>query len=1455
MRIFIILFLITVFNCINVEAQNRVLHLNGDSAYIELSPDIFKGLDEMTVEMWVKWKEYRDFSQPFGFGSTDNIIAVNNESIQRHLQFFIYKNGELHLNKFDYLIYNNRWMHIAMIVDRQSMKFILNGRQLIRKAVNTDLRNIFNNADAKFYIGKSQWEVNKYFKGSIDEFRVWDYARSEKQISDNIYKQLPENEDGLIALLNFENNNHTSNKVLIQRGIIKNEILPDDIKKPIIIDFRFDKRNSDSHYLKIYIANNDWYKAIDIAPQTTQYQLVMLDALENADIKVKTLSRGEIKPNISIENGMSKNLHFSTLNTSISGTLRTHDNLPFANVVVRAIKMNKNGDFSDIVESAVTNVDGYFEVTPLISGTYKLAIHLNGEIIYFSHNDNELIIVNYNQETKLDNYHISPFLKGNMVHYNEFDGVYNVVVNEVVKSIDGMLIFATNKGAYCYRGKDFAPFVKNSKIDGIEITTIYPAADSSIWFGSREHGVFKYKNNRISQYTLKQGLASNNITAISMDGENNVWVGHGLEVPNKVSIISNNSISIRQINGSMTENETNVIVTDKADRLWLGCKSGLILFENNKFNEVLPTRSVYDIYVKKDNKLLVATNSGLIELNYINKKAKTKHLTKNLNIYGFQYHQVNKVSVDKDGNIWMTTDEDVTKISNNTFNQFNINAKCILNLADGITIFGTNDGFYKYNENAVKNYTTADGLPNSDVRNLYIDNENKIYLSCEDKMAYFDGKQPAIIKQIQPDKLFVEGDAAIIEKDTKGNLWLGTNITGWAAKFFDGNTTTKIDRRWGLPSDYVFSIHCVNDSSVWLGTTNGACRIVNRNGLLSIDTLLLEQTAVKKVFSDRKGNVWFRSDTASYCFNNKTLERGNPPKTLFRAKGRNGLAKYLEYNSRNNYNYNLPQLLLRDKNGMMWFKTEGGVAMYDGNAISIINSIEGLPNSIITGIDLSNDTSVWISTNRGVARYKRSKQAPVLKVNFVEIDTIYKNYNELPHLHTGEKIHIKFYTIDYKTFTKKVQYQYRIRELDSVWRKPVKDNYFDWIPHAKGIYTLEARAIDNDLRYSAIIAIQIEVKLPWYKSWIGLIILIVAILLIGLTAWSTANYYKQRVETQRLKDEMLEQEKNKNVSLAIAKKKIETTNKKLIELDGFKQGMTSMIVHDLKNPLNAVLNISSDSNDTKTGKIHNIANQMLNLILNILDVHKSEDAKLAINRQELNIHNIVDKAVRQTQFLAENKNITIINEICPTCIVAADNSLIERVFVNLLTNAIKFSPLNKPVSLSSEEIADNHVKLKISNLGDAIPEDKLNTIFDKYTQANKRNSGKIPSTGLGLTFCKLAVEAHNGTIGVENLPNRGVLFWFTLKLKETDTSDKEYKSLTVEKTDLQLSRDDIAYLTPFKNELREYSFYEITKLKNIIGKIEPINENVTKWKEQLLIMLWNYNELEYNRLLEDVISY
>jgi signal transduction histidine kinase len=177
---------------------------------------------------------------------------------------------------------------------------------------------------------------------------------------------------------------------------------------------------------------------------------------------------------------------------------------------------------------------------------------------------------------------------------------------------------------------------------------------------------------------------------------------------------------------------------------------------------------------------------------------------------------------------------------------------------------------------------------------------------------------------------------------------------------------------------------------------------------------------------------------------------------------------------------------------------------------------------------------------------------------------------------------------------------------------------------------------------------------------------------------------------------------------------------------------------------------------------------LLRMILNMLDVRKMEEGKLKLHYEELDVCELIEGVIEKIKTLIKQKGMevkTVIDENVFTWV--ADRSLIERVLVNLLNNAIRYSHQGGKVEIRSRYSHESkQLQMEVRDNGKGIPREFQQKIFEKFGQVDADFSDRKNSTGLGLTFCRMAVEAHQGKIWVESGEEKGSRFIFLLPLMQ-----------------------------------------------------------------------------------------
>jgi len=224
-----------------------------------------------------------------------------------------------------------------------------------------------------------------------------------------------------------------------------------------------------------------------------------------------------------------------------------------------------------------------------------------------------------------------------------------------------------------------------------------------------------------------------------------------------------------------------------------------------------------------------------------------------------------------------------------------------------------------------------------------------------------------------------------------------------------------------------------------------------------------------------------------------------------------------------------------------------------------------------------------------------------------------------------------------------------------------------------------------------------------------------------------------------------------------------------------KTDFISSVSHELRTPLTSIKGYAAILMAEKLGilppevkerleKINRHSDELVHMVNDLLDIASIESGRTTMRIQEQNLLEIISAASDLISIQCKNKNIDLILEVQSDLPAAsADRSQIERVLINLLGNAVKFTPQNGKITLRANK-KDDFIQIDVQDTGIGIPPEALNLIFEEFYRVDNPVNQNVKGTGLGLSLVKHIVEAHKGKIWLESKLGKGSTFSFTLPL-------------------------------------------------------------------------------------------
>jgi signal transduction histidine kinase len=270
-----------------------------------------------------------------------------------------------------------------------------------------------------------------------------------------------------------------------------------------------------------------------------------------------------------------------------------------------------------------------------------------------------------------------------------------------------------------------------------------------------------------------------------------------------------------------------------------------------------------------------------------------------------------------------------------------------------------------------------------------------------------------------------------------------------------------------------------------------------------------------------------------------------------------------------------------------------------------------------------------------------------------------------------------------------------------------------------------------------------------------------------------ANQLGQALENARLFEKTWRAQQNLENKVEERTQELTRALSELKVVSKRKTDFISSVSHELRTPLTSIKGYASILLTGKLGKIppeiqerldkiNRHSDELVHLVNDLLDIAHIESGRLIMKKEVLDLKNIIEEVLDLLSGQLKEKQIDFSFRISEDVnIIFADRSQIARVFINIISNAIKFTPQKGKITISSHKL-DKAMQIDIADTGCGIPEEMQEAIFEEFYRVDNPINQEVKGTGLGLTLVKRIIEAHNGKIWVESKLNAGATFSFTL---------------------------------------------------------------------------------------------
>jgi signal transduction histidine kinase/ligand-binding sensor domain-containing protein/AraC-like DNA-binding protein len=906
--------------------------------------------------------------------------------------------------------------------------------------------------------------------------------------------------------------------------------------------------------------------------------------------------------------------------------------------------------------------------------------------------------------------------------------------------------------------------VKFERLMTNTVLSIFEDSRQRIWIGTNM-GLFHSKENGrgfVKDIHLTAGetvTIENAVRAITEDSNKNLWIGtnNGMsELMADGTGFKNYTLSNTGANSS-GGNSIYALHTDQAGQLWIGTEDGLNIFDlksetlmkiqsdkRNKYS--LVGRSVRSIFIDENGIYWLGTYQGGVSkydrnLAFFNLKESNA-----VDPFGLRSPFVTSFAEKSPGNIYVGTDGgglNLFHVNTGLFEHPRLssgpenNTLVILAMErvnDELWVATYQHGLYVLNikSGTVRHHTKGLGtndLPNTDIFCLKKDSRGNVWIGTNGNGVVVYNASTHTFDY--PGKPATNGRTPIsnwycrtIEEDQFGNIWIGSNGAGIAVY----NPSEKTFRIFNiensnLPSNVVLSLHLDRAGNMWSGSLGGGLSIFeNRTGkFISYSELQgLPNAVIYKILEDNLGKLWVST--------NKGLSRFDPQTGRFK--------NYTYQNGLQRSAFSLGAGL-KTNSGEMFFGGLDGFNYFDPLTL---HSNRNVPSLQFTSLKISNKVVVpgddeAISENISIAKEIRLDY----KQNF-SLDFIALNY----------------------TSPQDCRYAYKLDGFDRDWNLVGSLHSAVYTNLDPGEYTFRVKASSDDASWNTPEkTIRIFVKPPFWRT--GYAYAIYA--LVAVTIVFLLRYQGMR----KLKNKFALEQERLQVKQLIEQERMEAERQH--EFDQLRIKFLTNLSHEFRTPISLIVGPverllqQEESSDKKSqlSMIRRNAGRLLNLVNQLLDFRKLDDNELKLNLAGGDIVLFTKEIGDSFKEIAEAKQISFnFSSSVSQYNTLFDRDKVERILLNLLSNAFKFTSRGGTIELKIEAGIESNLKIIVSDTGIGMSKEIQEKIFDRFFQADHSHDVLNQGSGIGLSIAKEFAKLHGGTIEVESQSARGSVFTVVL---------------------------------------------------------------------------------------------
>ena len=874
----------------------------------------------------------------------------------------------------------------------------------------------------------------------------------------------------------------------------------------------------------------------------------------------------------------------------------------------------------------------------------------------------------------------------------------------IYESPSGELWLATQgSGIVKYARGEFKPFIKENKVLPKSIRCLALSPDGSIYAGSNNKGLYLIQDTLVSKIE-HEAVKDVSINSLVYDLRGNLWIG-----TNGKGLVSISGDRVTQftIKEGLLSNVINAIRVTSDGEVVVGTSVGLNVLSNKEVRAIsfLKGQQINDLQIHQDGSLWAATDVGLGRLNLVN--GKSEFLGRK---QGLPSLEITSLQFDNEGSLWLTTSKaGLVRLKKSTIitytamhglstNEVNV----VTEDAPGRLYIGSDGGDIDVlNKSNFTSLSIKTNLKNVGIRDIFAGKDGVLWIS-----SYMG----VLKKRGSHEKLFTtkEGlpadDVRRIFQDSRGNLWFGSR-SGGLAKFRNDKVVSRYNRTNGLESNYILCITEDDERNIYAGTNGGGIARIGTDGTVSTLHLSDDDSGVVifNLHVNHDKSMWVVTNLGLFQFRGQQfkkikMESQTVLGTCFDLKEDNGQGIWVSTNK-----------------GILYFtKEDAGKFMKDEIStlpIKQFDEQDGMKSrecTSATPILKSSNGEIWIPTISGVARinpkkiFKDNRIPPVYITHVItdKTDTLLTGGGELVIRPGNLRYVFQFTALSFMT-PKKVSFKYQLEGIDESWVEAGTEREAHYTNLPPGAYQFKVIACNNDGVWNergAEVSMTVQ---PYFYQTVPFYFLLIILLILVLFL-----IYKWRLR-------ILE---NRNQEL----KKLNS------ELDKFVYSASHDLRAPLSSILglvNVARQEPPQNKDFYLNLVEKSVHKLDQFIRDIIDF--SRNARLDLVKEEINFELLVQDVLDEMKYMDEKNRILRTIKVIGQGPFYSDSRRLVIILNNLVSNAIKYhNPMvDNPYIEIRVELNPHHVTLNVSDNGNGIGQEHLNNIFKMFYRATETSKG------------------------------------------------------------------------------------------------------------------------------------